>query len=416
MKIAFLHYSVSPVVGGVESVIKAHTSFFLDHGDSVRLIAGAGEQAALPKGAEFVSISEMDSRHPQVVEMSQQLEQGEVPPGFEAFSTHLADSLALALRSIDRVIIHNVFTKHFNLPLTAALFNLVDQGIVRHPTAWCHDFSWTSPHSRPSVHPGYPWDLLRTYREDVQYVTVSKYRQDELSRLLGCPPERVHVIYNGVDPVDLYSLTQQGKDLVDRLALINSDINLLMPVRITQAKNIEFAFHVIANLKKSGIRPKLVITGPPDPHDPTDMEYYQSLLNLREQLHVEREARFVYESGPEAHEGYTIDLTLVSEIYRVCDLLFMPSHREGFGMPILEAGLIGMPVFTTPIPAASEIGQHEVTIFSQDETAENVAQMILAWALTSPPQLLKRRVRQDLTWQAIFQHKILPLISEGGNP
>jgi glycosyltransferase involved in cell wall biosynthesis len=414
MKIAILHYSVSPIVGGVEAVINAHTSLFLNHGYSVRLIAGAGDQAALPEAAEFIQMEEMDSRHPQVVEMSHQLEQGEVPPGFQRFSDHLAGLLAPILRSSDSVIIHNIFTKHFNLPLTAALFKLLDQGILNHPIAWCHDFTWTSPHSRSSVHPGYPWDLLRTYREDVRYITVSKYRQEELSTLLECSAERVHVIYNGVDPVDLYSLTQKGQALVDRLGLIGSDMNLLMPVRITQAKNIEFALQVVANLKKSGILVKMVITGPPDPHDPGDMEYYQSLLNLRKQLQLEQAVRFVYESGPRSHEGYTIDLPLVSELYRVCDLLFMPSLREGFGMPILEAGLIGMPVFSTQIPAASEIGQAEVTIFSKDETAENVAQMILEWAKASPTQRLKRRIRKNLTWQAIFQHKMLPLFSERG--
>lgn len=412
MKVAILHYSVSPVVGGVEAVINAHTSLFLNHGYSVRLIAGVGEQAALPEGAEFVQLLEMDSRHQQVVEMNQQLEHGEVPSGFQGFSDRLAESLAPVLRSSDWVIIHNIFTKHFNLPLTAALFKLLDQGILSHTIAWCHDFTWTSPHSRSNVHPGYPWDLLRIYREDVHYVTVSKYRQEELSGLLECPAERIQVIYNGVDPVDLYSLTQQGQALIDRLGLISSDINLLMPVRITQAKNIEFALQVVANLKKSGILVKLVITGPPDPHDPADMEYYRSLLSLRKQMQLEQAVRFVYESGPRPHEGYTIDLPLVSELYRVCDLLFMPSHREGFGMPILEAGLIGMPVFSTQIPAASEIGQQEVTIFSKDETAENVAQMILEWANASLTQQLKRRIRQNLTWQAIFQHKMLPLFSE----
>jgi len=414
MKIAILHYSVAPVVGGVEAVINAHTSLFLNHGYSVRLIAGAGEQAALPEGAEFVQILEMDSRHHQVVDMSRQLEQGEVPPGFQGFSDCLAESLAPILRSSDWVIIHNIFTKHFNLPLTAALFKLLGQGIFNHPIAWCHDFTWTSPHSRSNVHPGYPWDLLRTYRGDVRYVTVSKYRQEELSGLLGCPAKSIQVIYNGVDPDDLYSLTQQGLALVNRLGLIDSDINLLMPVRITQAKNIEFALQVVAILKKSGILVKMVITGPPDPHDPADVEYYRSLLNLRKQMQLEQAVRFVYESGPRPYEGYTIDLPLVSELYRVCDLLFMPSHREGFGMPILEAGLIGMPVFSTQIPAASEIGQQEVTIFSKGETAENVAQMILEWAKDSPTQRLKRRIRQNLTWQAIFQHKMLPLFSERG--
>ena len=414
MRIAILHYSVSPIVGGVEAVIDAHTALFLDHGDSVRVIAGTGDQNALPNGVDFVHIPEMDSRHPQVVEMSQQLEMGEVPAGFDAFTARINTSLVPALQSIDLVIIHNIFTKHFNLALTAALINALDQRILKHPIAWCHDFSWTSPHSRSRVHPGYPWDLLRTYREDVQYVTVSHYRQEELSQLLTCSNDLIRVVYNGVDSAELYSLTQQAQDLITRLGLMDSDLILIMPVRITQAKNIEFALQVIAVLKKFNLHPKMIITGPPDPHDPADMEYYQSLLDLRKRLQVEQEVRFVYESGPDPHQGYTIDSLMVSEIYRVCDVLFMPSHREGFGMPVLEAGLIGMPIFSTQIPATLEIGQQDVTVFSEDDNADKVAKMILEWAQTNPMQRLKQRIRKNLTWQGIFKHDILPLISAGG--
>jgi glycosyltransferase involved in cell wall biosynthesis len=264
------------------------------------------------------------------------------------------------------------------------------------------------------VHPGYPWDLLRAYREDVTYVTVSQYRQEELAELFDCPSRRIHVIYNGVNPAELNNLSDEGKSLIDHLGLIDAELNILMPVRITQAKNIEFALKMVASLKKHGIQPKMVITGPPDPHDPADMSYYHSLLDLRKQLGVEQEVRFVYEAGPLPQEGYTIGLSLVSEIYRACDVLFMPSHREGFGMPILEAGLIGMPIFSTQIPATLEIGQQDVTIFSKDDPAEKVAEMILDWSQNSATQRLKRRIRQNFTWQAIFQHKILPLIREGG--
>jgi glycosyltransferase involved in cell wall biosynthesis len=410
MKIAILHYSVSPVVGGVESVIQAHTRLLLNAGYSVKLIAGAGEASAVPEGAEFNRIRQMDSLHPLVVELSQQLEAGSIPKGFEKLTTHLEQSLGPTLEYIDIVIIHNIFTKHFNLPLTVALERLLDKRKIKHPIAWCHDFTWTSSHSQPMVHPGYPWDSLRTFRDDVTYVTVSQKRQLELASLYRCPSENIRVIYNGVDPASVYGLSDQGMQMVDRLGLQEADLVLLMPVRITQAKNIEFALYVIAGLKSIGIMPKLVITGPPDPHDPADLQYYQSLLELRQLLHAENEVHFIYESGPNTDEGYIIGSREVMELYRVCDALFMPSHREGFGMSILEAGLLGKPIFTTPIPAAAEIGGSEVIRFSPDDPPEIVVNLILSWANGSPTYLLKQRVRQKFTWQAIFQHDILPLL------
>jgi len=411
MKSAILHYSVSPVVGGVEAVIQAHTQLLLKAGYPVRLIAGAGDRTALPDGAEFMRVPEMDSQHPRVVEVSRQLEAGQIPAEFEQLSTSLEKSLEPALASIDNVIIHNIFSKHFNLPLTAALVRLLDKGNIRNCIAWCHDLSWTSAHSRSLVHPGYPWDLLRAYREEVTYVTVSRYRQAEMAGLFGCPADRIQVIYDGVDPADIHSLSEEGQELVERLDLTEADLILLMPVRITQAKNIEFALQVCASLKAGGIRPKLVISGPPDPHDPDDRQYYCNLLERRRQLKVEHEARFVYESGPDLEKGYTIGLRLVRELYRVCDALFMPSHREGFGMPILEAGMIGMPIFTTDIPAAEEIGKGDVTLFSPDAPADKVAGTIQTWSKSDRRHALRVRVRQNFTWQSIFQHDILPLLN-----
>ena len=411
MKTAILHYSLPPVVGGVEAVIHAHTALLLNAGYPVRLIAGAGNKVALPDGAEFIQVPEMDSRNPKVIEVGKQLEVGKIPAEFEILSATLEKHLEVVLQTVDSVMVHNVFTKHFNLPLTAALIRLLDKGKIRNCIAWCHDFTWTSPHSRSRVHHGYPWDLLRTYRERVTYVTVSRHRQEELAELFHCPTERVHVIYDGVNPVELYSLSEEGQALIDRLDLMEADLILLMPVRITQAKNIEYALQVIAGLKDRGIRPKLVISGPPDPHDPGDMRYYQNLLDLRRQLHVEQEARFVYESGPQPGEGYIIGLPMVRELYRISDILFMPSHREGFGMPILEAGMIGMPIFSTEIPATEEIGGQEVTRFSLEDPATEVAGVILSWAQTSSIQGLRQRIRQNFTWKAIFHHNILPLLT-----
>lgn len=416
MKAAILHYSVPPVVGGVEAVIVAHANQLLKAGFSVTLVAGVGDRSSLPAKTELKLIPGMDSRDPDIVRASQQLEGGEIPGVFEALTANLERQLEPILQSMDNVIVHNVLTKHFNLPLTAALVQLLDRGKIRNCIAWCHDFTWTSPHSQSSVHPGYPWDMLRTYREDVRYVTVSQFRQRELADLFGCPLERIQVIYDGVDPTDLYSLSQDGESMIEHLGLGSADLILLMPVRITQAKNIEFALQMLSILKSRGIAPKLIITGPPDPHDPENLKYYQSLLQMRQQLNLVDEVRFVYETGPQPEKGYTIGLPLVRELYRVADMLFMPSHREGFGMPILEAGLIGMPIASTEIPAVEEIGGQEVLRYAHDAPADEVAEMILKCSQTDPVHLLRRRIRQNFTWEAIFENNILPLLVKRGAP
>jgi glycosyltransferase involved in cell wall biosynthesis len=413
-KVALLHYSAPPVIGGVENVILAHTRLFMEAGHATTVVSGKGEKGALPPGVDLIRIPELDSQHPQILEIGRELEQGRLPPHFDEIVTRLAETLALTLHSFDLVIIHNVFTKHFNLPLTAALFRLLDQGMIHHCVAWCHDMTWTSPNSRSKVYPGYPWDLLRTHRSDITYATVSEERQRDLADLFGCPPGQIQVIYNGVDPTELLALSDVGLALINRLDLWDSDLNLLTPVRVTQAKNIELALHVVAALKERGVRTKLVVTGPPDPHDETNMEYFQGLLTLREKLGVDQQARFVYESGPNSAEPFIIDMHVVSELFRVSDALFMPSHREGFGMPVLEAGLVGIPVFcANTVPAANEIGGQEVIRFSPEADPDQVASLILKWMKHRSVLRLRRHVRRDLTWHGIFQHEILPLLDRG---
>ncbi|MFL7891060.1 MAG: glycosyltransferase family 4 protein [Anaerolineales bacterium] len=409
-KIGVLHYSAPPVIGGVEAVMKAHLNEFNRAGYSCTVIAGRGNADALPANTNFVEFPQIDSQHPEIIQINQDLENGKVPPSFEPLKTQLVERLDPILRDLDHLIIHNVFTKHFNLPLTGALHDLLDQNATLKRIAWCHDFTWTSPSSSSKVFPGYPWDLLRTMRTDCTYVAVSRERQQTLAGLFDCPLEEIELIYNGVDPIRTLGLSEQGMRLADELSLMKSDINLLMPVRVTRAKNIEFALHVVAALKDMGIKPMLLVTGPPDPHEIRSMEYYQTLKNLRTKLGVNDQMRFVFESGPDRDQPFMIDEQVVGDLYRISDVMFMPSHREGFGMPVLEAGLVGIPVLSREVPAATELAEKESLIFSEDSDASFVAAELVNMLERSPVARLRQRVRKQYTWQAIFEDRIQPLL------
>ncbi len=409
---AFIHYTAPPVIGGVEAVMHAHAKTFEAAHYPVEIIAGRGEQSALPPQTGFTLLPALDSLHPEVVRFNVQLEKGEVPSSFDNMVEDLVKELAPILSRFDNLIVHNIFTKHFHLPLTVALHRLLDAGRVRHCIAWCHDFTWTSPNSGHKVHPGYPWDLLRIYRPDVTYVVVSQERQRTLAGLFQRSLDDIHVIYNGVDPEMLLGLSETGRMLAQRIGLLEADLVLLMPVRVTQAKNIEYALRVVAALKQKGQQPRLIVTGPPDPHDAASMDYFRTLQNLRRELDVEREAHFVFESGPDPATPFFLDYAVVSELLRSCDVMFMPSHREGFGMPILEAGLLGRLVACTAMPAANEIGGQEVLLFDRADDPAQVADRILDWSETNSAQRLRRRVRQNYAWSAIFQQQIKPLLKD----
>jgi glycosyltransferase involved in cell wall biosynthesis len=284
---------------------------------------------------------------------------------------------------------------------------------VRQLVVWCHDVSrHVNPASGAPQHAGYPWDLLRTHRRDSAYVAVSGQRQRLLADVLGCPPERIRVVPNGVDAPRLLGLSDLGQHLAAEFGLLAADIVLLMPIRITRAKNIEYGLRVTAALKAAGLRPRLVVTGPPDPHAPDIDAYFAELSALRRALALQAEAVFVYEGTALRPSPLLLEAAVVGELYRLCDLVLMPSHREGFGMPVLEAGLAGRPVFATAMPALEGLEAGEVHLIAADEAPEQVAGRVLAWAGQDAAHRLRRRARQAYTWPAIFKQAIEPLIAD----
>ena len=408
---AVLHYSAPPTVGGVESVINAHARTFLQEGYPIHVIAGSGKADALPQGCEFWRLALLDSQNQEILHINRELEKGTVPDVYYQVRERIMTALEQKLCGFDNVIVHNIFTKHFNLPLTDALHRLLDEGKIHHCIAWCHDFSWSSPHSRVLLHDGKPWDLLRQYRKDISYVTVSEQRQQTLADLFGVPKQTIQVIYNGIDPQELLGSSAEGECLARKLGLDSADLIMLMPVRITRAKNIEFALQVTARLCAAGCNVRVLLSGPPDPHDSENMAYFKELKALRASLGVTENFRFLYDENPHSSKAYILDMEMIGELYRMCDLVFMPSHREGFGMPVLEAGFSGKPVFATAIPAAQEIRGEFIHAIDIESAAERTAEQILDWATRDATHQLRAITRQQYTWQTIFRNNIQPLLA-----
>ncbi len=411
-RIAVLHYTAPPIVGGVEHVIAEHTGLFIKAGYPVSVIAGPNGAGGIHPQGTVRLIPLMDSQHPENLAIAEGLEHGNVPRQFRAYQAGLEATLLPLLADQDVIIAHNVLTMHFNLPLTAVLHQWLNQGVIRRLIAWCHDISrHVNPPSGAVQRFGFPWDLLRTYRPEITYVAVSSRRQHALAEILGCSREYIHVVPNGVDPGSLFGLSDLGQHLLEEFNLLEAGLLLLMPIRVTRAKNIEFALQVTAALKAAGMRPRLVVTGPPDPHVPASGAYFDQLRSLRRTLKLDEEAIFVYEGTSRIASPLTISTSVVAELYRVSDLVLMPSHREGFGMPVLEAALVGKPVFATTVPILDELGVDSVYHIEPGEPPDQVAARIQAWAQQDPAYRLRRHVRQAYTWSAIFRRAIEPLIS-----
>lgn len=404
MNIAILHYSVPPIVGGVESVIAHHARLMSADGHSVRLVAARGD--AMSEQASLAAIPLADSRHDRVQQMKLELDRGEVTENFISLRDELMNELQSALAGIDLLIAHNVCSLNKNPALTAALYLLHASKKLPRLILWHHDLAWTTPRYLPELHDGYPWDLLRTDWGDTIHVVVSELRRDELATLMKLDLESIYVIPNGVDIDRFYKLEALTQALLEKTSLLDAAPILLLPVRITPRKNIELALNALAGLKRDFPKTALVVTGPLGPHNANNIKYFEMLTDLRKQLELEGSVHFL----AELHDGFLPD-EVIADFYRVADALLFPSREEGFGIPLIEAAFSHLPAFCADIPPLRKLGMNDVSFFSPDEDPTKITKMIANYFQTSMPARLTLRARASFRWEAIYRQQIAPILA-----
>lgn len=408
--VAILHYAGPPYVGGVEITMAAHARALAAEGHHARIIAGKG--AALAPGIDLRLLPELGSRGPLLERLAAELAQGVVSAAFHALTERLTSWLADALADCEAVMVHNVLSLHKNLAFTAALRRLHDTGRLPRLLAWCHDFAWLDPLYQPELHPGYPWDLLREPWPGVRYVVVSEDRRGMLTGLLGLDPARIAVVTPGVDLQALLKLEPETVALIDQLDLLAAAPLLLLPARITRRKNIELAVQIAGAMRRQGAAVRLVVTGPPGPHNPANAAYLAELLALRHDSGAQEAVIFLYERFTDANgQPRPVTDAMLADLFHLADGLLFPSRYEGFGIPVLEAGLSGIPIFCSDIPPLRATAGEAASYFASDEPPDLIAGRIVAALAADQRYALRRRVRTMYTWEAIFRREILPLLA-----
>jgi mannosylglucosylglycerate synthase len=403
MRITLLHYSAPPIVGGVESVLDHHARLMADDDHQVQIIAARGRQ--VDPRINFLEVPLADSRHEDILAVKQELDAGMVSQKFHDLMEVLQGQLEPLLSDTDFLIAHNVCSLNKNLPLTAALFNLSQRVKTLRFILWHHDLAWTTPRYQGELHAGHPWDLLKTAWPGAKQVTISEMRRDELSALMHIEKEWIEVIPNGVDVGKFLKLEAQTLEYVNKLDLLAASPLFLLPVRITPRKNIELALQILSCLHADFPAARILVTGPLGPHNPSNISYFKNLIALRKTLNLEGDVHFL----AEITDDYIPD-AVVSDFYQLADALLFPSMEEGFGIPILEAGIAGRPVFCSDIETLQKLGGEFVDYFSVQEKPEVIAQMIAKHFLNNQVHGLRTMVRDTYTWERIYQTRISPLI------
>lgn len=304
-------------------------------------------------------------------------ERAKLRSGFRAWSAEESSAFKLGgatsrRPSIDAVIVHNVFTMPFDLEWTRELIGLTRTRPDIRWINWVHDVRWSEEVPR-AVH-----------------VAVSEHRRGEYAKVTSEP---VHVIPNGVDAAAVLGLTGR----VSALQLENAGWVLLQPTRFVRRKNIELGLRMLAELPGA----IYIVTGAPDPHQADGVLYFRELVELAGELGVRERVLFLGDAGLLSDDD-------VRSLYQMADLLFFPSTQEGFGLPLIEAALHGLPVYCSDIPAHREVAVG-AAFFKLHASVRNLARRIRSDSGVKQRQE-RRRLMADLAWTKIVREALEPLL------
>jgi glycosyltransferase involved in cell wall biosynthesis len=214
----------------------------------------------------------------------------------------------------------------------------------------------------------FPEHFERRWRNYMQYVMpsvlrsvsavicISESAKQDLLHYYKISPERVHVVYCGIDHTRFSQDAVLDEGWAGSVGLRKDYV--LHVGTLSQRKNIPMLLRAVASLRAKGKfeNHQLVLAGPELPVLSGGPEIHQAIreLSLGDVVVL---------------AGYVPD-DCMPGLYAQARLLAMPSLYEGFGLPVLESMASGVPVVASNSSSLPEIaGDAALLVSPQDESA-----------------------------------------------
>jgi glycosyltransferase involved in cell wall biosynthesis len=168
-------------------------------------------------------------------------------------------------------------------------------------------------------------------------VSVSEFHRRWAIELGMCTPRRIVAIPNGIASVRRNAEVELG-ELRRQLGVERGDLLILSVARLAPDKGLEYLIEAAAILQRTGRRIQVAIAGEGPTRD--RLEQMAGNLGVRDRV---------------VFLGFRED---VGDLLAACDLVVLPSLREGLSMALLEAMAAGKPVIATSIGSQREMASH----------------------------------------------------------
>lgn len=202
-------------------------------------------------------------------------------------------------------------------------------------------------------------------------ITVSEASRADVVRVLGIPPDRIHVVYNAADPGFHPVDDQQALEWVREAHGIAGDFILYFG-GFDQRKNVERVVRAYHAARAGFPRPcRLVLAGA---MEMVGHPLYPDPRPLIRRLGLEGE---VTVAGRISQEDK-------APLYSAATAFVFPSLYEGFGIPVLEAMACGTPVITSKTSSLPEVAG-DAALLVDPTSVESIAGAMVR--LVEDPQL-----------------------------
>jgi len=218
-----------------------------------------------------------------------------------------------------------------------ALLNMVPEAILGSPIPQVTVVHDLLPLFFPAEYPRQQYYFRslvpRVLRSSRVLVADSESTRRDITQSYGIAPDKIRVVYPGYDP-DTYSANGS-----DRPLRSGEGSYLLYVGNLLPHKNLLSLLDALAILRRRR-RARLIIRGDGQP------AYARAVRERVETLGLGDLVSF---------QGYAAEGAL-RDLYAGAVCLVLPSLREGFGLPVLEAMACGTPVITSSSSSLPEVG------------------------------------------------------------
>lgn len=397
-----LHFSVPPDAGGLE-IATWELAWAANQTPDWEGIVISGTHPAWglanTDSPACIFIPEIGPINPERDEIFDAFRCGAVHRSVFGLSARIESRLDEIIRPGDLLVSFNSFAQPFCVPLTLALRNIsVRRADFTHVT-WSSDLAIRDPQYDWTAAGSEPWSLFWKAWEPIRYIVSSEPVRATQAEAFKVDREMIGVVPMGVNPANCLRLPQVVSELCVSRDLYAAFPLLLMPVRMSQRKNIAKAIEAIHALKIEFPAAHLIITGSISPHDRGSRKRLDDLVTAVQNRGLHNRVTILSEA-PTFGTPITHDVCM--SFLAICDGLVFTSDYEGFLIPILEAGLYKIPVIAPPLAEIRSWASGFVHFYPENATAEDIA-LFIGELFRGPEYKIKFKFRSEFSWATIFK-------------